>query len=197
MCAAVREQDGPDALARFYEALGEAVFEREVVPEHSGERERRGTHAFVLPCSSTSGCPPSSPSRSTTTRHDAMIQAETDEALALTGRDVGTPIIQIGPPDGLAFFGPVISRKPADDEAEQLWDHVVGLARFPGFAELKRSLRERPAAGGVRGGAGRGRAHRGLARREQAPALLEPGPPVAGRGPRRGGRRVSEVGDGM
>ena len=77
-------------------------------------------------------------------RHDAVIQAETDEALALTGRDVGTPIIQVGPPDGLAFFGPVISRKPADDEAEQLWDHVVGLTRFPGFTELKRSLRERP-----------------------------------------------------
>ena len=27
---------------------------------------------------------------------------------------------------------------------DSLWDHVVGLAAFPGFAELKRSLRERP-----------------------------------------------------
>lgn len=26
----------------------------------------------------------------------------------------------------------------------RLWDHVVGLAGFPGFAELKRSLRELP-----------------------------------------------------
>jgi len=25
-----------------------------------------------------------------------------------------------------------------------LWDHVLGLASFPGFAELERSLRERP-----------------------------------------------------
>jgi len=25
-----------------------------------------------------------------------------------------------------------------------LWDNVLGLASFPGFAELKRSLRERP-----------------------------------------------------
>jgi hypothetical protein len=25
-----------------------------------------------------------------------------------------------------------------------LWDHVIALAEFPGFAELKRSLRERP-----------------------------------------------------
>jgi hypothetical protein len=30
------------------------------------------------------------------------------------------------------------------DDAAGLWDHVVGLASFPGFAELKRSLRERP-----------------------------------------------------
>jgi hypothetical protein len=38
----------------------------------------------------------------------------------------------------------VISRLPSDRDAVRLWDHVVGLAAFPGFAELKRSLRERP-----------------------------------------------------
>ena len=65
-------------------------------------------------------------------------------AVALTGRDVGTPIIQVDPPDGLAFFGPVISRMPTEEQAGELWDHAVGLARFPGFAELKRSLREQP-----------------------------------------------------
>ena len=75
---------------------------------------------------------------------DAVIQAETDEALALTGKDVGTPILHFTPPDGVAFFGPVISRLPSEDEAAELWDHVVGLASFGGFAELKRSLRERP-----------------------------------------------------
>ena len=57
---------------------------------------------------------------------------------------MGTPIIHFGPPDGTAFFGPVISRLPGDEDAVRLWDHVVGLASFPGFAELKRSLRERP-----------------------------------------------------
>jgi hypothetical protein len=66
------------------------------------------------------------------------------EALALTGRDVGTPIIQFQPPAGIAFFGPVISRLPSAAEAIPLWDNVLGLASFPGFAELKRSLRERP-----------------------------------------------------
>lgn len=62
----------------------------------------------------------------------------------MTGKDVGTPIIHFEPPHGVAFFGPVISKLPSEDQAGVLWDHVVGLARFPGFAELKRSLRERP-----------------------------------------------------
>ncbi|UOY00722.1 mycothiol-dependent nitroreductase Rv2466c family protein [Blastococcus sp. PRF04-17] len=75
---------------------------------------------------------------------DQVVRAETDEALAATGKDVGTPILHFAPPDGPAFFGPVISRLPDPAEALELWDHVVALARFPGFAELKRSLRERP-----------------------------------------------------
>jgi hypothetical protein len=78
------------------------------------------------------------------TGFDDEIRAETEEALALTGRDVGTPILHFGPPDGTAFFGPVISRLPSPDEALRLWDHVIGLAGFPGFAEIKRSLRELP-----------------------------------------------------
>ena len=38
----------------------------------------------------------------------------------------------------------MISRLPSPEDAVTLWDHVVGLASFPGFAELKRSLREQP-----------------------------------------------------
>jgi hypothetical protein len=38
----------------------------------------------------------------------------------------------------------VISRVPVGEEAERLWDAVTALASFPGFAELKRSLREVP-----------------------------------------------------
>ena len=78
------------------------------------------------------------------TSFDAELRRETDEALALTGKDVGTPIIHFQPPDGVAFVGPVISRLPSEAEAVPLWDNVLGLASFPGFAELKRSLRERP-----------------------------------------------------
>ena len=85
---------------------------------------------------------------------DAEIREETDAALQLTGKDVGTPILHFRPPGGAAFFGPVISRLPSPEDAVALWDHVIALAGFAGFAELKRSLRERPQlpAFGVRPG---------------------------------------------
>ncbi len=75
---------------------------------------------------------------------DGELEQEAEAALAHTGREVGTPIIAFQPPDGPAFFGPVISRIPDDDAAIDLWDSVIHLAEFPGFAELKRSLREVP-----------------------------------------------------
>jgi hypothetical protein len=57
---------------------------------------------------------------------------------------VGTPILTFAPPDGPSFFGPVISRVPRGAEAVELWESVERIAVFPGFAELKRSLREPP-----------------------------------------------------
>ena len=76
---------------------------------------------------------------------DEILQAETDEALTRTGKDVGTPIISFTR-DGqtYSFFGPVISRVPKGEEALRLWDAIWELATFEGLAELKRTLRERP-----------------------------------------------------
>ena len=147
VCARVREDHGPDAVARLYEALGQRIFE---VPRSGGwtdadhSVDERGTAAFLGPVLDSLGLPAGSAEALQDDSLDAVVRAETDEALALTGRDVGTPIIHFEPPDGVAFFGPVISRLPEPEQAGELWDHVVGLARFPGFAELKRSLRERP-----------------------------------------------------
>jgi hypothetical protein len=150
VCVRTREQHGPEAVARLYHRLGEEVFERG--PEE--DRERRGTPAFLAPVLADVGLPPSLADALEDTAADAVVQAETDEALRLAGRDVGTPILQFRPPEGTAFFGPVISRLPDEGDALQLWDHVIALASFPGFAELKRSLREQPQlpAFGVRPG---------------------------------------------
>jgi hypothetical protein len=140
VCARAREEHGPDAVAALYERLGTEVFERG--PEEDGGR--RGTRAFLAPVLADVGLPAELADALEDTARDAVVQAETDEALRLAGRDVGTPILQFRPPEGTAFFGPVISRLPDEEQAVQLWDHVIALAGFPGFAELKRSLRERP-----------------------------------------------------
>jgi hypothetical protein len=141
-----RTEHGPDAVGALYASLGAHIFDSAEDGELVGPDglDRRGTPAFLEPILREAGLPPFLADALEDASLDAGIQAETDEALSLTGKDVGTPIIHFEPPTGIAFFGPVISRLPAQEEAGELWDHVVGLARFPGFAELKRSLRERP-----------------------------------------------------
>jgi hypothetical protein len=139
VAARVRDEHGPDGVARFYEASGRRVFETA-----GGTGPAQDTRALAEAVLADAGLPADLAAALDETDRDAVIQAETDEALALTGKDVGTPILQFRPPEGLSFFGPVISRLPDEDRAVELWDHVVGLAGFPGFAELKRSLRERP-----------------------------------------------------
>jgi mycothiol-dependent nitroreductase-like protein len=144
VAARARAEHGPDAVDRLHAALGAQIFEADVVPDTAEDHGFRGTRAFVEPVLAAAGLPAVLADALDDPAWDAVVQAETDEALALTGKDVGTPILHFAPPDGPAFFGPVISRLPGEDEAEELWDHVVALARFPGFAELKRSLRELP-----------------------------------------------------
>ncbi|MGY2077013.1 mycothiol-dependent nitroreductase Rv2466c family protein [Blastococcus sp. SYSU DS0828] len=141
VAARTRAEHGPEAVGPLYAALGARVFEQ---PANPGDEARRGTREFAEPALAEAGLPTALADAVDDDSWDAQIQAETDEALGLAGKDVGTPILHFRPPEGVAFFGPVISRLPAEDEAVALWDHVVGLASFPGFAELKRSLRERP-----------------------------------------------------
>ncbi len=143
VAAQVRAEHGNDAVGRLYTALGEGIHDAEPVEGGAGH-ERRGGRDFVLPVLDRLGLAAGLADALEDESLDAIVQAETDEALALAGKDVGTPILQFQPPDGLAFFGPVISRLPGPEEAVQLWDHVIGLAGFAGFTELKRSLRERP-----------------------------------------------------
>jgi hypothetical protein len=140
LCAQVRDGHGPDAVARLYEALGRRIFDAADGPA----RDPAGARAVATEALAELDLPAALLAALDDTGRDAALQAEGEEALALTGKDVGTPILHISPPEGAAFFGPVVSRLPSPERAGELWDHVVGLATFPGFAELKRSLRERP-----------------------------------------------------
>ena len=152
VAARARAEHGREAMGPLYAAMGARIFDTAPGQGPDGGdrtrdeqvREERGTRGFVEPILAAAGLPIELAVALDDESLDAEIRAETDEALRLTGKDVGTPIIHFEPPDGVAFFGPVISRLPSAESAGELWDHVVGLARFPGFAELKRSLRELP-----------------------------------------------------
>ena len=148
VAARARAEHGREVVAPLYAALGARIFDAAPdFDEHRDEealREHRGTRAFVEPILAAAGLPLHLADALDDESWDLELRREADEALVLTGKDVGTPIIHFEPPTGVAFFGPVISRLPTEETAAELWDHVVGLARFPGFAELKRSLREQP-----------------------------------------------------
>ncbi|MFV0308641.1 MAG: hypothetical protein ACK5OX_12955 [Desertimonas sp.] len=141
VAAAVRADRGPGPLGALVTAYGESYWDR---PRGSGMRERLSTPAHAIEVLEAAGLPASYAAALDDTSWDAELDTETELALSRTGRDVGTPIITFRPPEGLSFFGPVISRVPDPAEAVPLWDAVTTLAAFPGFAELKRSLREVP-----------------------------------------------------
>jgi hypothetical protein len=146
VAAATREAHGNEAVGRLYQRLGEALFEVDA-PEPGGfqgivAHHRAGPDipAVLL----AAGLPDTLAAAATSEVHDPLLRAETAAALARAGEDVGTPILSFAPPDGPAFFGPVISDLPSDEEAVALYEAVTRLARWPGFAELKRSLRTFP-----------------------------------------------------
>jgi hypothetical protein len=140
VAASVREEQGRGALATLYTQFGGDLHVR-------GRRAEMVEHweAGFPDYLRSVGLAEQHVAAANDERWDAVLQAETDEALGRVGKDVGTPIISFRRDGELtSFFGPVISRVPRGAEALRLWDAIWEVATFPGLAELKRSLRERP-----------------------------------------------------
>lgn len=141
VAAAVRADLGREPLGALVTAYGESYWDQS---KGSGMRKHLSSTEHVEDVLRKAGLPVSYAAALDDITWDQELDEETELALSRTGQDVGTPIISFEPPHGLSFFGPVISRVPSDAEAVPLWTAVTTLAAFPGFAEMKRSLREVP-----------------------------------------------------
>lgn len=137
VAAATRQQFGADPVGGLYTAFGTRIH-----VERNGESlDSVETIADLL---AALGLPRHLAGAADDASFDDELRASTNEALERTGRDVGTPILTFGPPDGPSIFGPVISQAPKGQAAVDLWEHVTALSADPNFAELKRQIRRRP-----------------------------------------------------
>lgn len=152
VAAAARKEHGEEVLGRLYQEMGQAVWHQQPPQVDSDDQEdqfdailehsaRAGDLEAIL---QRAGLPTELARAATDSSWDDLVRADTKEALDRAGEDVGTPILSFDPPNGPAFFGPVISEVPDPEDAVQLWKAVETLGRWEGFAELKRSLRHFP-----------------------------------------------------
>ena len=143
VAARARAEHGRAAVGPLYAAIGARIFDTAPDPDPD-DPMGLPRHPGVPRTRPGRGRAAAGPGRRVGRRvlRRRAAPAETDEALALTGKDVGTPIIHFHPPDGVAFFGPVISRLPTPRaEPAALWDNVVG----PGLVSRVRRTQTQPA----------------------------------------------------
>lgn len=128
---AAEQKFGPGVLAGLYTALGTRIHHEQ------GGRGRDVIEAALADV----GLPVELAKAAESEEYDEALRVSHHAGMDPVGHDVGTPVIHV---DGIAYFGPVLSRIPRGELAGQLWDAAHTLAGYPYFYELKRTRSEDP-----------------------------------------------------
>jgi hypothetical protein len=131
VCIAAEQAHGNEALRGLYTALGTR---RHNNGETLDDAAIRGALADA-------GLPESLADAGESEEFDVALDKSHHEGMDPVGYEVGTPVIHV---DGVAFFGPVISRIPRGEDALKIWDGARLLASYPYFYEIKRTRVESP-----------------------------------------------------